>query len=144
MRLTLTFVALVGAFSTATAFLTARQSVPSCADSCMEHADFGSCSSGDNHCLCNNQAFVANVTACVEASCTGADLTNAEAFSQAVCKAVGVTLTSSATASGTTASSAGTAKGAIATTSTGGAHGTHANFFAGTAVVGFGILALFL
>ncbi|KAG1838901.1 hypothetical protein DFJ58DRAFT_813253 [Suillus subalutaceus] len=87
-----------------TALLT-RQSLPNCAVPCLTDADFGNCSSTDDSCLCHSQAFVNSTTSCIQASCTGSDLTNAEAASQSLCAAVGVTLTvSSATATATTAS----------------------------------------
>ncbi|KAG1886686.1 hypothetical protein F4604DRAFT_1723072 [Suillus subluteus] len=87
-----------------TALLT-RQSLPNCAVPCLTDADFGNCSSTDDSCLCHSQVFVNSTTSCIQASCTGSDLTNAEAASQSLCAAVGVTLTvSSATATATTSS----------------------------------------
>ncbi|EGO01268.1 hypothetical protein SERLA73DRAFT_179413 [Serpula lacrymans var. lacrymans S7.3] len=106
MRFTLALLAF-GAFSTASAGLVSRQaSLPNCAVACLIDANFGSCSSQDDACLCNDSAFVQSSTSCIQSSCTGSDLTNAEAAAQEMCAAVGVTL---ATASATTTSPTTTA-----------------------------------
>ena len=86
---------------------------PACALTCMASADTGSCQSDDNGCLCRDSAFVNSVTECVESSCTGSDLTNALAFAQENCAAVGVTLTSTPTPTPTSPTSS---SGSTATT----------------------------
>ncbi|KAG2357901.1 hypothetical protein BDR07DRAFT_1222942, partial [Suillus spraguei] len=101
------FAVVVLALSVSSAFaaLVTRQSMPNCAVPCLTNADFGNCSETDDSCLCHSQAFINSTTTCIQASCTGSDLSNAEAASQSLCAAVGVTLTtSSATASATTSS----------------------------------------
>ncbi|KAG1724648.1 uncharacterized protein EDB91DRAFT_1350986 [Suillus paluster] len=99
MRFSFVVVALSAAFSTAYAAMIARQnSLPNCAVPCLANADYGNCSSTDDSCLCHSTAFINSTTTCIQASCTGSDLTNAEASSQELCAAVGVTLSTSATA----------------------------------------------
>ncbi|KIM82729.1 hypothetical protein PILCRDRAFT_820030 [Piloderma croceum F 1598] len=146
MRFTLTLVAAAGAFSAATASIYSRQSLPSCALSCMETANYGSCSQQDNACLCRNAQFVSSTTACIQSACDASDLAAAEQYSQALCDAVGVTLTSSgtaATATSTTPSSSSTAS-ASTPSQTGAALSTNVNTLTGAAAVGFGIIALVL
>ncbi|KAG0699426.1 hypothetical protein DFH29DRAFT_936956 [Suillus ampliporus] len=105
MRFSVVVLTLSAAFSTAFAAMIARQSIPNCAVPCMINADFGNCASTDDSCLCHSQAFINSTTTCIQSSCTGSDLTNAEAASQQLCAAVGVTLTSaSATATATSSS----------------------------------------
>ncbi|KIK48523.1 hypothetical protein CY34DRAFT_68132, partial [Suillus luteus UH-Slu-Lm8-n1] len=77
----------VAVSSTFAALLT-RQSLPNCAVSCLQNADYGNCASTDDSCLCHSQAFINSTTSCIQASCTGSDLTNAEAASQSLCAAV--------------------------------------------------------
>ena len=107
MRFTLTLVAAASAFSAATASIYSRQSLPctvqytsffilcihlvcftACALSCMENANYGSCSQEDNACLCRNTEFVSSTTACIEKACDASDLAAAEQYSQALCDAV--------------------------------------------------------
>ncbi|KAF8237630.1 hypothetical protein L208DRAFT_1246381, partial [Tricholoma matsutake] len=58
-----------------------------CAASCIANANLQGCAATNNTCLCTNQAFVNGTTTCIEASCTGSDLTNAIAASQTLCAA---------------------------------------------------------
>ncbi|KDQ56542.1 hypothetical protein JAAARDRAFT_36030 [Jaapia argillacea MUCL 33604] len=88
MRFTFAIVALTSALAAVSA-----QSIPACATPCLANANLGGCAATDNACLCKNQAFISSTTACIQANCTGSDLTNAEAAAQALCAAVGVTLT---------------------------------------------------
>ncbi|KAG2340382.1 hypothetical protein BDR05DRAFT_890056 [Suillus weaverae] len=97
MRFAVVVLSLSVAVSSAFATLIARQSLPNCAVACLTNANYGNCSSTDNNCLCHSQAFINSTTSCIQASCTGSDLTNAEAASQSLCAAVvccGVTLVS--------------------------------------------------
>jgi hypothetical protein len=150
MRFTLTFVSVAVALSTATASLIARQSLPSCAVTCLAKANFGGCSQDDNHCLCANEAFINSTTTCIEAECSGSDLTNAEAYSQAICKSVGepignsTSAASSASGASATPTSPTSSSTAKAGSSTGAAIAANANVLTGAAAVGFGILALAL
>ncbi|KZP09227.1 hypothetical protein FIBSPDRAFT_1047496 [Athelia psychrophila] len=82
----------------------ARQSLPSCAVPCIENANYGTCGQQDNVCMCNDDNFIDTTTACIESTCSGSDLINAEQYSQAICRSVGVTLTSSVILTGTWAS----------------------------------------
>ncbi|KAG2124658.1 hypothetical protein DEU56DRAFT_892969 [Suillus clintonianus] len=138
MRFAVVVLTLSVAFSSAFAALVARQSLPNCAATCLENADYGNCSSTDDTCLCHSQAFINSTTTCIQASCTGSDLTNAEAASQSLCAAVGVTLTvTSATA---TATSNGTATATTAKASSTNAASSHSvNMLTGAAA--FAILA---
>ncbi|KAF8731534.1 hypothetical protein AX14_004734 [Amanita brunnescens Koide BX004] len=89
--------------------LEARQSpFPTCATSCIEHADLGGCVASDSLCTCKNQAFVSSVTDCIYASCEGSDLTSAVSTAQAICAAVGVTLTSTPVLTSTAAGASAT------------------------------------
>ncbi|KZP30860.1 hypothetical protein FIBSPDRAFT_777106, partial [Athelia psychrophila] len=66
-----------------------RQSYPACAIPCIEDADLGTCASAsdEDECLCNDSAFIASTTSCIEGACTGADLASAVALAQAACAA---------------------------------------------------------
>lgn len=55
---------------------------------CLENANFGNCAHQDNACLCASEPFVSSTTACIESACSGSDLTNAEQYSQDICKSV--------------------------------------------------------
>ncbi|KAF9233042.1 hypothetical protein BU15DRAFT_54385, partial [Melanogaster broomeanus] len=59
-----------------------------CAAPCLANADYGGCSPTDDSCLCTNEVFLNSTTTCIEAACSGSDLAEAEAFSQALCLAV--------------------------------------------------------
>ncbi|TFK52837.1 hypothetical protein OE88DRAFT_1307759 [Heliocybe sulcata] len=158
MRCTFALVALSYVFAVASASrvaLFARQSLPSCATSCLLNANTGSCSQNDDVCLCNSQAFISSTTTCIEQSCQGNDLTNAESAAQQLCAAVGVTLSAaSATPSATAPASSGSgSSSASATTSahdssasqtgtTSGAMTHSVNMVAGLAAVGLAALAL--
>ncbi|KAG1728028.1 hypothetical protein EDD22DRAFT_974111 [Suillus occidentalis] len=77
-------------------------------------------------------------TSCIQETCTGSDLTNAEAASQSLCAAVGVTLTTSSATATATQSSNGTTT--TATPSSSNAASSHTiNIFTGAAA--FAILA---
>ncbi|KAF5366147.1 hypothetical protein D9757_010958 [Collybiopsis confluens] len=73
----------------------ARQSFPPCSQTCLTTADFGSCNPTDDTCLCNLPAFISSTATCIANSCSGNDLTEADAAAQQLCLAVGVTLTAS-------------------------------------------------
>src|SRR5882762_918971 len=107
MRFTLSLVAIAGAVAAVSGSLVVRQTLPStnliclfittythlvvipgCAVSCLTNADFGSCSHSDNSCLCHSQSFINSTTICITNACSGADLANAEAYSQAICRSV--------------------------------------------------------
>ncbi|KAL4072176.1 hypothetical protein J3A83DRAFT_2984478 [Scleroderma citrinum] len=104
MRLAVASIALSTALLSANAALVARQTLPSCAASCIANANTGGCAPTDDSCLCSNQAFVSAVVSCVESSCSGNDLVEAEQYAQAICAAVGVTLTETAPSTATTPS----------------------------------------
>ncbi|KAI6112382.1 hypothetical protein EDD17DRAFT_1595822 [Pisolithus thermaeus] len=93
MRAAVAFVALSAALSSVSAGLVSRQSLPSCANPCITNANLGGCSATDDTCLCENQTFINSTTTCIESSCTGNDLQEAEQYAQSLCLAVGVTLT---------------------------------------------------
>ncbi|KAL4076849.1 hypothetical protein V8B97DRAFT_1509872 [Scleroderma yunnanense] len=103
MRLAVASIALSTALLSANAALVARQTLPSCAASCIANANTGGCAPTDDSCLCSNQAFVSAVVSCVESSCSGNDLVEAEQYAQAIC-AAGVTLTETAPSTATTPS----------------------------------------
>ncbi|KAJ8596835.1 hypothetical protein M405DRAFT_928505 [Rhizopogon salebrosus TDB-379] len=118
MRFPVAVLVLSAAVSSVFAALVARQSLPNCAVPCITNADYGNCSSTDDTCLCHSQAFINSTTTCIQASCTGSDLTNAEAASQALCAAVGVTLTTAPASTGvSSATSTGTSKSASSASS---------------------------
>jgi cell division septation protein DedD len=95
--------------SSSAVLLLPRQALPNCAATCLASADYGSCQPTDNACLCKNSAFIQSSTACIEKSCSGSDLTTAEADAQALCAQVGVTLTPPpASGSATAPASSGT------------------------------------
>ncbi|KAH9947877.1 hypothetical protein B0H21DRAFT_736774 [Amylocystis lapponica] len=151
MRFAIALVAL-SALSASASSLLRRQSLPSCADPCIENADLGSCSASDDTCLCNSSAFVNSVTSCITSSCTGSDLAEAEQAAVALCAAVGVTLSSPASTSGSStpsstapsSSSSGSAShsstssssASSPTTSTNAAMSHGVNALAGLAAVG--------
>ncbi|KIM54030.1 hypothetical protein SCLCIDRAFT_1222324 [Scleroderma citrinum Foug A] len=148
MRVAAAILTLSAAFSSANATLFARQTLPSCATTCITGASLGSCSATDDSCLCNDQAFISSTTSCIESSCTGNDLVEAEQYAQAICLAVGVTLSVTAPASTATTPSStstttttGTSTAATSTPShTNGASLSYGiNLFAGAAAaVAFG------
>ncbi|KAA1475341.1 hypothetical protein DENSPDRAFT_852913 [Dentipellis sp. KUC8613] len=107
MRFTLaTVAAALASTASASNLLLARQAgYPNCAVPCLTSADFGSCSQSDLKCLCTSANFITSVTQCIESSCQGSDLTNAEAAAQSECAAIGVSLTSSIPAPTSTAPS---------------------------------------
>ncbi|KAI0752869.1 hypothetical protein C8Q80DRAFT_481356 [Daedaleopsis nitida] len=101
--------ALTAVASAASTSLTRRQDqFPACSTDCLTNADFGSCDPLDDGCLCNDPGFVNSVTSCIQTACQGSDLTNAEGAAQALCAAVGVTLTSASTSTATTPATAST------------------------------------
>ncbi|KAI6018318.1 hypothetical protein EDC04DRAFT_2742509 [Pisolithus marmoratus] len=107
MRFAVAFVTLSAALSSVSAGFVTRQTLPACAQTCITNADLGGCSITDDTCLCNNQTFVSSTTSCIESSCTGSDLQEAEQYAQSLCLAVGVTLTiSTPTASSTVTATA--------------------------------------
>ncbi|TFY57822.1 hypothetical protein EVG20_g8390 [Dentipellis fragilis] len=89
------FAAAVASTASASNILARQAGYPNCAVPCLTSADFGSCSQTDLKCLCTSANFITSVTQCIESSCQGSDLTNAEAAAQSECAAIGVSLTSS-------------------------------------------------
>ncbi|KAG2159469.1 uncharacterized protein EDB93DRAFT_1115887 [Suillus bovinus] len=141
MRFAVVVLPLSVAVSSAFAALLTRQSLPSCAVPCLTNADFGNCSETDDNCLCHSEAFINSTTSCIQTSCTGSDLTNAEAASQSLCAAVGVTLTSGvAAATSTSASFDSTATGTTVKSSSSNAASSHSVSML-TGVAAFAILA---
>ncbi|KZP18635.1 hypothetical protein FIBSPDRAFT_1046130 [Athelia psychrophila] len=142
------FSVLCGSASASTFY--ARQSLPSCAVPCIENAQYGDCGQQDNVCMCNNSNFIYTTTACIESLCTGSDLTNAEQYSQAICRSVGVTLTSSVILTGTWASIAASETSAAAVPVTTGnatanaAISVRSDALTGTAAFGLVLFALVL
>ncbi|KAG2757217.1 hypothetical protein P692DRAFT_20377503 [Suillus brevipes Sb2] len=135
MRFAVVVLALSVAVSSTFAALLTRQSLPNCAVPCLKNADYGNCASTDDSCLCHSQAFINSTTSCIQASCTGSDLTNAEAASQSLC-AAGVTLTTSSATATATTSSNGTATTATAKPSSSNAASSHSiNIFTGAAAL---------
>ncbi|ETW77564.1 hypothetical protein HETIRDRAFT_248180, partial [Heterobasidion irregulare TC 32-1] len=59
-----------------------------CAIPCLTSADFGSCSQTDLQCLCTSSSFISSTTQCIESSCTGSDLDQAEAAARSGCAAI--------------------------------------------------------
>ncbi|KAG6331435.1 hypothetical protein ID866_7654 [Astraeus odoratus] len=142
MRLSGVVLALSMAVTSVHAGISARQSLPSCAATCIANADYGDCAQDDDSCLCHNQSFIDSATTCIESSCQGNDLTEAEQFAQALCAAVGVTLTetvpastSTSPASASTSASATTSASTSATPSSGASLSYGINIFAGAAAV---------
>ena len=58
---------------------------------CIVDAPLDGCASTDFTCLCESSVFIDSVQTCVESTCTGDDLTNAETFITDACDAAGVT-----------------------------------------------------
>ncbi|KII91555.1 hypothetical protein PLICRDRAFT_84951, partial [Plicaturopsis crispa FD-325 SS-3] len=119
MRFTSAILILSTVYASASAAIVSRQSLPNCAAPCLSGSsvNYGGCSPQDNKCLCNSQTFVQSSTACIQSSCTGDDLTNAEELAQSLCAAIGVTLSSSAPSSTGSSSASSTASSAASTTS---------------------------
>ncbi|EDR04189.1 uncharacterized protein LACBIDRAFT_304862 [Laccaria bicolor S238N-H82] len=115
MRFALVTVALAAASASASS-LYSRQNIPACAGTCIASADLGGCSATDNACLCKSTAFVDSTAACIETACTGSDLQAAIAAAEALCAAVGVTLSGLPTGSATTAAATGASSGSAAAT----------------------------
>ncbi|RXW20295.1 hypothetical protein EST38_g5550 [Candolleomyces aberdarensis] len=86
-------VAALGAAASASASAIVSRQVPSCAIACLDEITSNSCSPTDNACLCRDAAFIATTTACITDTCPGDDTQTALALMQAICAAVGVTLT---------------------------------------------------
>ncbi|KAH9934195.1 uncharacterized protein B0H18DRAFT_1092697 [Fomitopsis serialis] len=137
-----------------------RQSLPTCAETCIGSANTSGCSSSDEKCLCSSSAFVDSVESCVQSSCSAGDLSSALQAAEALCAQAGVSLsltgslaasaTGSASASGSASGSASTratsttasgthsasSSAPAATTSASGATSHSANAFAGLAAIG--------
>ncbi|KAF9781167.1 hypothetical protein BJ322DRAFT_1111888 [Thelephora terrestris] len=107
MRFSAVLVVLSAAFATTTAaFLETRQSgYASCALPCLTSSNPGTCALDDTLCLCKDQQFVQETTTCFESSCSGSDLTQSIAAAVAMCRAVGVTLSTSNSGPTSTSSS---------------------------------------
>ncbi|KAH9854536.1 hypothetical protein C2E23DRAFT_858262 [Lenzites betulinus] len=110
------FAILALAAAVSAANLSRRQAAyPACSLPCLASADFGSCDPSDDNCLCHSAAFINSTTTCITSSCSGDDLKTAEAAAQSACLSVGVTLSSTPSASQTApASSAATSASASA------------------------------
>jgi len=135
MRFPVAILVLSAAFSSAFAALVVRQSLPNCAEQCLASADYGNCSSTDDTCLCNSSAFINSTTTCIQSSCTGSDLTTAEAASQALCAAVGVTLTATSASSTASASGTSTSSAKASATSSSAASSNGVNMLTGAAAL---------
>ncbi|KAJ3722743.1 hypothetical protein DFJ43DRAFT_1093097 [Lentinula guzmanii] len=142
-------VSILSAFTSTCASLISRQTFPSCSQACLANADLGSCSADDDTCLCNTPAFISSTASCIADSCSGNDLTEANAAAQDLCLAVGITLTASSipiststapasSGSATTSATASTTAGSAAQTSSSsnGALSNGMNSFASLAVFG--------
>ncbi|KAJ4486832.1 hypothetical protein C8R41DRAFT_921215 [Lentinula lateritia] len=110
-------VSLLSAITSTRASLLPRQTFPTCSQSCLANADLGSCSADDDTCLCNTPAFISSTATCIASSCTGDDLTEANAAAQDLCLAVGVTLTDSSIAISTSTTPASSGSASATTTS---------------------------
>ncbi|KAI0718654.1 hypothetical protein C8Q72DRAFT_789037 [Fomitopsis betulina] len=123
MRFTLALLALATAFSGASAHAWKRQSLPTCAESCIGSATVGSCSASDEQCLCSSSAFVDSVESCIEKSCSAGDIQSSLQAAEAVCAQAGVTLSltgslsATASASGSGPASASATSGSANSTS---------------------------
>ncbi|KAF9645543.1 hypothetical protein BDM02DRAFT_3262860 [Thelephora ganbajun] len=115
MRFSTVLVILSAAFATtsATRFEARQNSFADCASTCLNTAiDHSSCYFDDDNCLCHEKAFIKESVTCFQKSCSGNDLTQSIAAIVALCRAEGVTYTTSAfgptsTHSSSTASSPG-------------------------------------
>ncbi|KAI0826175.1 hypothetical protein BC629DRAFT_55286 [Irpex lacteus] len=98
---------LVAASTVSAASLQARQdSYPSCALPCvLNPTNLFGCSADDNACLCKSSDYVAETTDCIAKACTADDAAKADSLAQGLCKAVGVTLTSTPAPAPTASSS---------------------------------------
>ncbi|KIJ16487.1 hypothetical protein PAXINDRAFT_168597 [Paxillus involutus ATCC 200175] len=139
MRFAVALFALTAVSSVSSALI-ARQSLPNCAAPCLANANFDGCSPDDDTCLCHDQTFIDSTTSCIQSSCTGSDLAEAEAFAQSLCLAVGVTLTvasatstASATAPASAKTSAASTSAAASPSSTGAASSNGVSVLAGAA-----------
>ncbi|KAJ3934325.1 MAG: hypothetical protein NXY57DRAFT_700613 [Lentinula lateritia] len=108
-------VSLLSAITSTCASLLPRQTFPTCSQSCLANADLGSCSADDDTCLCNTPAFISSTATCIASSCTGDDLTEANAAAQDLC--LGVTLTDSSIAISTSTTPASSGSASATTTS---------------------------
>ncbi|KAI6115318.1 hypothetical protein EDD16DRAFT_1594859 [Pisolithus croceorrhizus] len=140
MRAAVALVALSAALSSASAGLVSRQSLPSCANPCITNANLGGCSATDDTCLCESQTFINSTTTCIESSCTGNDLQEAEQYAQSLCLAVGVTLTI-ATPTPTSTSPTSSSSSTATATQTGSATSSYGinGFAAAAAILGVGL-----
>ncbi|KAI3611881.1 hypothetical protein WG66_016217 [Moniliophthora roreri] len=146
-------VAILAAASASASTLFARQAgIPSCAATCITQAKIpDGCDPTDNGCLCRNQEFVQSTSDCVKSTCSGNDLTQAEALAQQLCADQGVTLTDSASPTQTGSPSGPAASGGSASapaqstapsTGNNGALSNGANIMASLAGIGLVALAL--
>jgi len=96
MRFSAVFVVLSAAFATTSAVLVEKRQTgyADCALPCLATPS-AHCNSSDTTCLCNDSDFVTAATLCFEKSCSGDDLTRSIAAAVEMCRAVGVTLSSS-------------------------------------------------
>ncbi|KAG8961910.1 hypothetical protein FRC05_005662 [Tulasnella sp. 425] len=110
MRLSTLFAASFVSFAAAAAFT----DIPACALGCLLLTinDSGSCILTDQACLCQDQAFLAASTACIQTSCSAEDDAKAAEIYDELCAAVGVTQTfTPTTAASETASVAASTAG---------------------------------
>ncbi|KAI9513519.1 hypothetical protein F5148DRAFT_10741 [Russula earlei] len=119
---------------------------PACSQPCLLNATSTKCSAGEVACECQDQQFVASVTACFVSSCNGTDLQTAEQAARANCAAAGVTLTAtsatSTPATGSTPTSSQSSPSGSSTSKSSGADSTMVNMIGAAAALGVAVLAL--
>ncbi|KAG9026268.1 hypothetical protein FS837_004671 [Tulasnella sp. UAMH 9824] len=71
---------------------------PACAQPCVQNTPTNCEDRNNTACLCIDSSYYQTVTSCVQSSCTGQDLTNAETTGSALCRANGVIISSTAAA----------------------------------------------
>ncbi|KIY43990.1 hypothetical protein FISHEDRAFT_77909 [Fistulina hepatica ATCC 64428] len=72
------------------ALITSRASIPSCLTTCLASADFGSCSTTDETCLCEDSDFVTGLISCAIDSCPTSTVDSALSSAESLWAAVGV------------------------------------------------------
>ena len=143
MRFAIAFVTMSAVISAVpAAMIFQRQSIPSCATTCIANADLGGCQMGDDSCLCHNEAFINSTTTCIQSTCTGQDLQTAEYDAQQLCLAVDVTLTASSPSSSASPTTSNSSAPNTASTKNNGAVSNSINILAGAAAVALGAALL--
>ncbi|KAI0701948.1 hypothetical protein BC835DRAFT_1517547 [Cytidiella melzeri] len=125
MRFALAAVLVVASTVSAVSLQARQASFPNCALSCVTNPPnlFG-CDASDNTCLCNSAPYVAATTQCIESACSASDAASAEALSRQLCAAVGVTLTSTPSASSTAPATASSTPSTSVTSASSGSSST--------------------